>query len=77
MPLETSVAAVVTHEPAILAAEPVEVLTNGEDAAPAPTATPAARGEAGPAPDTAPAAPIPTPPVEEVAEAEELRRAAS
>ena len=79
VPLETPVAGLVAQEPAILAAEPVEVLTNGEDAAPAPaqTATPAARGEAGPAPDTAPADDVPIPPPEEVAEAEELRRAAS
>jgi HemY protein len=77
VPLETPVAGVVTQEPApaILPAEPVEVLTNGGDSAPAPI------GEAGPAPEAAPAddvpLPRPAPPSEEVTEAEELRRAAS
>jgi HemY protein len=60
----------VSGEPAVLPAEPVEVLTNGEDAAPL------AAGEAGPAPETAPAADVPLPP-EEVSEPEEARRATS
>ncbi len=64
VPVETPVAELVTQEPAVLPAEPVEVLTNGEDAAPT--------GEAAPA-----EAPAPPPPPEEVTEPEELRRAAS
>ena len=59
-------------------------MTNGGDRAPPPT------GEAGPAPGTEPKAPgdkatdgeapaevVPAPPVEEVSEPEELRRASS